>query len=159
MKEDMLDVLMYLFDHCMGQENKSTVDEGVLFSELEAAGFETGEINRAFDWLERLRGLEHEKTEFGAISDRNFRILTPYEMKKVGVKAWGFLQFLENSHVITPAQRELILNRAMELKIQHIDLDRFKWVILVVLYNINDENDHDDWLEELVLSDINDIMH
>ena len=54
MKENMLDVLMYLFENYMNDEIEFSTDEDALRSELLDAGFHKAEISKAFDWLEGL---------------------------------------------------------------------------------------------------------
>ncbi|HSN17506.1 MAG TPA: DUF494 family protein, partial [Gammaproteobacteria bacterium] len=55
MKEHVLDVLMYLFENYLDDDdNETEADRETLTVELEEAGFAKPEINRAFDWLENL---------------------------------------------------------------------------------------------------------
>ena len=57
MKESILDVLLYLFEHYFTNDAISvdgddlTAQNGPLVGELTEAGFSTAEIRRAFDWL------------------------------------------------------------------------------------------------------------
>ncbi|MEZ5671401.1 MAG: DUF494 family protein [Thiotrichaceae bacterium] len=54
MKENILDVLMYLFEHFMDEDNQIGHDQDALKVELVAAGFQGTEVNKAFAWLEAL---------------------------------------------------------------------------------------------------------
>ena len=55
MKENVLDVLMYLFENYLDDDdNETEADRETLTVELEEAGFAKLEINKAFDWLENL---------------------------------------------------------------------------------------------------------
>ena len=60
MKESILDVLLYLFEHYFTNDAISvdgddlTAQNGPLMGELTEAGFSTAEIRRAFDWLDAL---------------------------------------------------------------------------------------------------------
>ena len=54
MKENMLEVHMYLFANYMIEGSEFEPDQEILSAELSRAGFGDGEINKAFDWLEHL---------------------------------------------------------------------------------------------------------
>ena len=52
MKENVFDVLMYLFENYMDEDPEVDQDQEALTSELTQAGFPKGEIRKAFSWLE-----------------------------------------------------------------------------------------------------------
>ena len=55
MKENVLDVLMYLFEnYYMDEEDEVRPDQEYLRVELRKAGFPNAEIQKAFEWLEAL---------------------------------------------------------------------------------------------------------
>ncbi|MGZ4957085.1 MAG: DUF494 family protein, partial [Methylobacter sp.] len=54
MKENIFDVLMYLFENYMEDEIEIFPDSDIVRTELLEAGFEQIEVNKAFDWLESL---------------------------------------------------------------------------------------------------------
>ena len=59
MKESILDVLLYLFEHYFVEDaalarDRDSLSSGPLFKELAQAGFTPAEINKAFDWLDAL---------------------------------------------------------------------------------------------------------
>ena len=54
MKENVLDVLMYLFENYFYDEPDDTPDRDSMEESLHQAGFSNGEINKAFDWLDGL---------------------------------------------------------------------------------------------------------
>ena len=58
MKEDVLDVLMYLFENYMDDDVAIEADPEILKSQLREAGFLSTEINKAFTWLEDLSVLQ-----------------------------------------------------------------------------------------------------
>ncbi|WP_414673453.1 DUF494 family protein, partial [Methylophaga sp. UBA2689] len=51
MKENVIDVLLYLFENYIDTENSSQPDKDVLELELEQVGFQEMEIHKALDWL------------------------------------------------------------------------------------------------------------
>ena len=54
MKEDVLDVLMYLFETYIETEDEPEADQNTLRIELIKAGFNNNEIDKALDWLDGL---------------------------------------------------------------------------------------------------------
>jgi uncharacterized protein Smg (DUF494 family) len=59
-EEKVLDVLMYLFENYIDDQNEVIPDQDALRVELTQAGFPRGEINKAFTWLEELSGLRED---------------------------------------------------------------------------------------------------
>ena len=57
------------------------------------------------------------------------------ELDKLDVESRGFLMFLEQHGVLDADQRELVLDRALALDQDELDLDDLKWVVLMVLFN------------------------
>ena len=54
MKESILDVLLYLFEHYFTEDADPVRDRDSLQNGLIQAGFSPTEINKAFDWLDAL---------------------------------------------------------------------------------------------------------
>ncbi|MGO4778113.1 DUF494 family protein, partial [Lysobacter sp. 2RAB21] len=59
MKESILDVLLYLFEHYFTDDadlvrDRDSLRSGPLFDELGQAGFSPAEINKAIEWLDAL---------------------------------------------------------------------------------------------------------
>ena len=53
MKENVLDVLMFLFENYLYDEPEETPDRDSLEENLHQAGFTNGEIDKAFEWLDK----------------------------------------------------------------------------------------------------------
>lgn len=135
MKENVLDVLMYLFENYLDNDTDNQPDRESLTIELEEAGFPGAEIRKAFDWLE---GLAADQSAGSAASMRNhgsIRIYTDSEMVRLDAECRGFLLYLENMGVLDPGQREIIVERIMALEAAEIDIEQVKWIILMVLFN------------------------
>jgi Smg protein len=58
MKENVLDVLMYLFENYVDEDTEIEPDRIQLQDKLLEAGFPGAEIDKAFDWLENLASQE-----------------------------------------------------------------------------------------------------
>ena len=144
MKESILDVLLYLFEHYFTEDaapplgahqllDKEQRGSGPLFNELTQAGFSTAEIHKAFDWLDALAA---QRPSAGvARANGPVRVYFGAELDKLDVDCRGFLLFLEQHGVLDADQRELVLDRAMALDQDELDLDDLKWVVLMVLFN------------------------
>ena len=90
------------------------------------------EINKAFDWLEDLAELQ-EKQQFSPVKETSTRIFSQQEKKLIGIESIGFLHFLEQTNILTPVTRELILDRVIALG-QPLDAEQMKWIIMIVLH-------------------------
>ena len=63
MKENVFDVLMYLFENYMDEGTEFQPDQEALTYELTQAGFRRGEIRKAFSWLDGLSFLRENNTD------------------------------------------------------------------------------------------------
>ena len=151
MKESVLDVLMYLFEHYLDEETEVESDQESLREELIDAGFPDAEIAKAFTWLE---GLTNEHAEGGAVDVArvgSVRIYTGEEMDRLDTECRGFLLFLEQVRVLDGFSRELVIDRVMALEDDEMDLDQLKWVVLMVLFNQPGRESAYAWMEDLVI--------
>lgn len=157
MKENVFDVLMYLFENFyMDEENPVAPDREAVQKELSKAGFPDPEINRAFQWMEDLAG---ETTPPAMQAERSLRLFSGREMERLDTECRGFILFLEQMGVLNPASRELAIDRAMALENEDFNLDQLKWVILMVLFNQPGEEAAYAWVEDLVFDNITNCLH
>ncbi len=162
MKESILDVLLYLFEHYFANDATVTGDDltahdSPLVGELTEAGFSGAEIRKAFDWLDplaRLRPAPDQPRVNGPT-----RIFHASEADKLDVEARGFLLFLEQHGVLDGGQRELVLDRAMALDQDELDLDDLKWVVLMVLFNQPGSEAAYAWMETQMFLDEPEPVH
>ena len=86
MKESVLDVLIYLFDHYVEQELEIIPNQKDLKSQLNQAGFADIQIDKAINWLE---GLAVKKDEFdvGIVHSRSTRVFSSIENEKLDVSS------------------------------------------------------------------------
>ena len=71
----------------------------------------------------------------------------------------GFLLFLEQHGVLDADQRELVLDRAMALDQDELDLDDLKWVVLMVLFNQPGSEAAYAWMETQMFLDEPEPVH
>lgn len=150
MKENILDVLLYLFENLMVDDPESDQDRESLQSSLIEVGFSPQEISKAFAWLDELAELRPACEPRTLDAGGPIRVLAPQEREKLDPDAQGFLMFLEQQGVLSPAQRELVLDRVIALDVGEVDLEELKWVILMVLFNQPDQEAAYAWLENLM---------
>lgn len=155
MKENVLDVLMYLFQNYM-EEVDADPDRASIQSELLAAGFLSREIQQAFEWLDGL--VDRQMTPL-VTDPGSCRIYVGPELAKLDVECRGFLLFLERSGILDSETRELVIDRVMALEPDDIDLHQLKWIILMVLFNQPGREEAYAWLEDLVFDDVPGRLH
>jgi Smg protein len=158
MKESVIDVLMYLFEAYMDEDQESEPDREALQSKLLEAGFQHNEIERAFDWLEGIQ-CGRVETDAGAGAHAAFRLYHDSESQKLDSECRGFIMFLEQTGVLNPASREMVIDRVMALGEEEIGLEQLKWIILMVLFNLPGEEAAYQWMEGLVMEDALSYLH
>lgn len=153
MKENVLDVLMYLFQNYMSDETNIHPDRESMQTELLEAGFPPREVNQAFEWLE---GLAARQKAPVVVQNEGWscRIYTDQEMARLDVECRGFLLYLEQANILTLETRELIIDRVMALETEDVDITDLKWIILMVLFNHPGQEEAYAWMEDLVFDDM-----
>lgn len=166
MKENVLDVLMYLFEYYMADSpgQPFDTDRDTLESRLVEAGFSHTEIGKAFGWLDTLwqrRALPAPALQRApeTAGPPSLRLYTAEEMERLDTDCRGFLLFLEGVGILSPANRELVIERVLALPEDEMDLERLKWLILLVLFNQPGEEIAYAWMEELVYDNVTGYLH
>jgi Smg protein len=158
MKENVLDVLMYLFQNYMSDDMDAEPDRDTVHDELLEAGFPAREITQAFEWLEGL--VERQEQPLGLRVDGSFRIYTEQERRRLDADCQGYLLFLEQTGILGSQTRELVIDRVMALQTEELDLQQLKWIILMVLFNHPGQEEAYAWMEDMVFDDgIGDCLH
>jgi Smg protein len=149
MKEDMFEILMYLFEHHMQSDCNLHLTE-MLLTELEHAGFAVPIIDKALDWLEGL--LVAQDSTMQTADTKSIRIFSSNENLVLSTKVRGFLFVLQQKGIFnTVKTRELVIDRLMAINDPDIDLPQVKWVVLLVLFNQPNEEAALACMENLVL--------
>ena len=134
MKENVLDVLMYLFETYIDAEEEPEPDQNELRDELSRAGFGDSEIDRALDWLDGLTE-NHESFQYNPQTAHGTRIFNEVETARLDSGCRGFITYLEQIGILSPTQREILLDRLLTLETPDIDVEQVKWVVLMVLFS------------------------
>jgi len=139
----MIDILVYLFAnyHDFNARPKTKT----LKRKLSAVGFKDEAISVALRWLDGLKATAIVDLPAG---HRALRVYLAREQQKLGLDGLGFIAFLEAVDLITPALRELVIERAMILDDDPVPLAKFKIIVLMVLWS------HEQDLEPLVVEEL-----
>lgn len=134
-EQTVLNVLIYLFKHQL--HNQFTMPEALnrLTDELEMAGFNMGDIEQAFDWLENLELQLSESSKMTHHCSYALRVYSDYEINRISSEARGYLTQLEQQQILDPHLREIIIHQALIFDRDLIDLNFLKWLTLMVLCN------------------------
>ena len=159
MKESTLEVLFYLFDNYpeMDEEDTPSDERESMNTYLQGAGFMPGEINRAFNWLESL-GDEHQ-TVLEPLLPQSMRIFAHEEQRWLNTECQNYILFLEKAGILGHEAREQVIDRIMALEDPDLNLDRLKWVTLMVLVNRPNEDNSLLWTEGLSLDSSKPVYH
>jgi Smg protein len=128
----VLDILIYVFDRYMLADAPEVPEREELAQDLEQAGFAGESVERALDWLADLAG-ERDRPNLDAAGPRAMRVYTDEERNHLPADCRGYLLALERSGILSPQQREIVIERLLALDASELDVDQLKWVVLMVL--------------------------
>ncbi|MCK5830973.1 MAG: DUF494 domain-containing protein [Methylococcales bacterium] len=155
MKENIFDVLIYLFENYLDDSIDLLPDSEDIKTELVQAGFKQSEINNAFNWLETLT----EKSSIKPSLSSAFRIFTPQEEIKLDLECRNLLLFLEHNGILTLTNREIVIDRAMAIENKTLTLDELKWTVLMVLLSQTDDDIAFSRMEDIVYDLVPTLLH
>ncbi len=158
MKESVLDVLMYLFETYMEEEDQPEADRDILRSELARAGFGEVQVDRALDWLDGL-ARDDERYDTRAPTARAVRVFNRHELTRLDSDCRGYIMYLEQIGILSAAQRELAIDRLMALDNEEIDVEQIKWVVLMVLFSQPGQEAAYARMEDLVFEEDAGLIH
>jgi Smg protein len=134
----MFDILLFLFESYF--DAGSYPEPKRLSAKLSAAGFEDEDISQALFWLSGLRELS-EATYPASINHSGLRCYTEYEEQRISEEGLRFVAFWEHNKIITPIEREMIIDRVVALGRDKLAVDKVKLIALMVLWNQHEELD------------------
>lgn len=158
MKENVLDVLMYLFETYMETDANPEPDRDLIEQELERAGFGQRTIDAALEWLDDLTAADAIHVT-DASDGRAIRIYDEREATRLESSARGYIMYLEQIGILSSAQRELVIDRLLALDSDEIDTEQVKWVVLMVLFSQPGQEAAYARMEDLVFEDRTGTVH
>ncbi len=150
MNENIIDVLIYIYENYMDSEETVPPDQIMLEEELIQAGFPKLEVRKAFDWLDELAWRQGSLEVTEIQQSRSIRVYTEDERQRLDLEIQGMLLYLEQSGILDPRSRELVIERAMALDTEELVADDVKWIVLLVLLNQPGQESAFALMEELV---------
>ena len=137
----MFDLLVYMFENYLSSKNN--LDFANMTLELEAAGYDNKDIESALDWFTELKEMSEKIPQFHSLKLNNkLRIYTGKEKEKFSFDGLGFILFLEQANVLNSVEREIIIDRAMALNQNIINIHEVRWIVMMTLWNNGRENDY-----------------
>jgi Smg protein len=150
----MFDVLVYLYENYWRPDAFPAANQ--LSRKLSAAGFESEEIQEALQWLGDLA----DRAGAAAVEQKatSHRVYTAQEREFLGDASVAFITFLESAGVLSPALREVVIERACAAGPGPIDLEDLKIIVLMVFWSLGEEPDAL-ILDELFVDDHDRLIH
>ena len=144
----MYEVLVYVYENYWGGD--SCPDREQLGRRLAGAGFEREDIQQALRWLDGLncaaqgitpRDAGHEQPEQDApqvlaASPDSLRVYSPKELDHLGTEGVACIHFLEGAGALTPALREVVIDRALAMP-EPVELDDLRIIIMMVYWRFD----------------------
>ncbi|MGD8235370.1 MAG: DUF494 domain-containing protein [Chromatiales bacterium] len=159
MNENVIDVLIYIYETYMDGDQPVPPDQIIMQEELLNVGFQEGEITKAFDWLDELAWRQGMMSETSVLDSSSMRIYAEQEMLRLDSDARGMLLFLEQNGILDPISRELVIERAMALGSNELDIDDIQWIVLLVLVNQPGMEAAFTVMQDMVYDGIPDLLH
>ncbi len=113
MTGSVLDILIYVFDRYMLDEVPEVPEREDLARQLEGAGFAHKNVERALDWLADLACVRDALPLEG--SGPAVRMFCEGELSRLSTECRGFLLTLERLGILSPQQREVVIERMLAL--------------------------------------------
>lgn len=135
----MFDVLVYLYENYFRPD--ACPDADTLARKLSAAGFEGEEISDALSWLSGLADTARATLPMARNQGASFRVFTEFEYERLGAESIGFLHFLDAAGVLSPALREVVIERGLAADEAPVPIGQFKIIVLMVMWSQGEEPD------------------
>jgi Smg protein len=87
------------------------------------------------------------------------RVFSSQELARLDTDCRGYLMHLEQIGILSPAQRELAIDRIMALDTEEIDVEQIKWVVLMVLFSQPGQEAAYSRMEDLVFEEGSSVVH
>ncbi len=133
----MFDVLVYLYENYWRPD--ACPDAAQLQRKLSAVGFEKDEIQEALSWLDGLA--VNAKGDQAPLRSNSVRVFSADEQRHLGDASLAFISFLSSAGVLSPLQREVVIERAMAAAEAPVSLEDLKIIVLMVFWSLGEEPD------------------
>lgn len=134
----MFDILVYLYETYYRPD--ACPEPAALAKKLSAVGFDDVEISEALVWLNDLTAMAGVE-QSSSFASKGTRFYVRQELDVLGASAVGFIQFLESAGLLSPLQREIVIERALALDEAPVSLGKLKIIVLMLLWSQGKEPD------------------
>ena len=133
LKEDFLDILLYLFEYYSEDPVRESDTSFVIRDHLIDAGFQDAAIDHAMDWVEIFKDPK-EDTMLHVPSSSSVRILSDDEKNLLDVECQNYISRLEKFGLLTPEKRELLIDKLTSIGFEPMDLEVVKALSILMLF-------------------------
>lgn len=142
----MVEVLAFLFENFLQRPIDLQANLEQIARELPRVGFNVDEVDGAIDWLDET--LRTQNFDIIPLKESHgTRAFTAIEIAKIDLEARGMIYLLENTGLITPSIRELIIDRVMALNLNVVGKKEMQWVLLFVMMNTQARKEIIEWIQ------------
>ncbi|MBT8140780.1 MAG: DUF494 domain-containing protein [Gammaproteobacteria bacterium] len=142
MRQNVLDVLIYLFETYSDENSSHPPERNDLEDELSRAGFSDAEIDRALGWIDELTlqwSYDRSPKTTEVKQAPGSRIFTQDEQVLIPSHCRGYIYYLEQIGILDEEQRERVIDRIIALETDDLDVESLQWVVLMVLFSQPDQ--------------------
>ena len=132
-KEDFLDILLYLFEYYSEDPVRESDTSFVIRDHLIDAGFQDAAIDHAMDWVEIFKNPK-EDMMLHIPSSSSVRILSDDEKNLLDVECQNYISRLEKFGLLTPEKRELLIDKLTSIGFEPMDLEVVKALSILMLF-------------------------
>ncbi len=139
MDKSFLDVLTFVLDEIRESSNDD-LDLQTIIDVMEDEGFSEAEIESAMTWLlnhgDQLDRISSEQQRF--VPRPMWRALNDIEEQSISPKAYSYLFHLRELNVLTDDNMEKVIDRAVDLRLHHMNVEDMKDLVAAVVLNFED---------------------
>ena len=158
MKENVIDILMYILQNASSEDEAFQQDHDALKSMLLDAGFASSQIHEAFRWLDDLGTQITEQAPVEPAS-RSIRHFSAIEKSILDPECQNYMLSLTNAGILSSNSFELVVDRLIALDAGSVDLDQLEWIVLIVLSNQSHEQAAFERLETMRFQETNHLLN
>ena len=133
LKEDFLDVLLYLFEYYSEDPVRETESNTEIKKHLMGAGFEDDVINHAMDWVAIFKG-PADSAEITIPQSLSVRIFSNEEKSLLDNECQNYIIRLEKFGLLTPQKRELLIDKLTSIGFEPMDVEVVKALSILMLF-------------------------
>lgn len=158
MKENVIDILMYILQNASSEDEAFQQDHEALKSMLLDAGFGSSQIHEAFRWLDDLGTQITEQVPVEP-TNHSIRHFSTTEKTILDIECQNYMLGLANAGILSSNSFELVVDRLLALDTDSVDLDQLEWIVLIVLSNQSHEQAAFERLETMRFQEANILLN